>query len=81
MKRSTLIRGVVILWTLLVTAIATWCYGAIVAGGAGLNWIEVASIAFFAVLFGWITFSFGLAFVGWVVLDARPSRRCDVGGV
>ncbi|MGB7329732.1 MAG: glucans biosynthesis glucosyltransferase MdoH [Rubripirellula sp.] len=68
-------RVAVITSTVLVTAFASWQYAIIVAGGSGTNGFELASIPAFALLFGWITFSFLLAVVGWVRLIRTEPHR------
>ncbi|TWU47966.1 glucans biosynthesis glucosyltransferase MdoH [Rubripirellula reticaptiva] len=65
----------VITSTVLVTTFASWQYATIVAGGSGTNGFELASIPAFALLFGWITFSFLLAFVGWMRLIRNTPMR------
>jgi membrane glycosyltransferase len=63
------VRWPIGLWTFVATVGASAFYTAVVAGGSGLNWVELISIAPFAVLFGWIAFSFGLATLGWLSVD------------
>lgn len=59
-------------WTALATIAATGHYAAVVSGGSGMNWLELISIAPFALLFGWIAFSFGLATLGWQTKTSTP---------
>lgn len=63
-------RGVFVV-TLIGTVIATATYYWVIAGGNHLNLFELLSLPFFALLFGWIVFSFSLASLGFVCLWRR----------
>ncbi|QDV56920.1 glucans biosynthesis glucosyltransferase MdoH [Rosistilla oblonga] len=65
-KTTRFIRVLVALATLLMTALATGSYLAVASAGNGLNLLELISVPFFAVLFGWISFSFWLATLGFL---------------
>ncbi|WP_040767634.1 glucans biosynthesis glucosyltransferase MdoH [Novipirellula maiorica] len=65
------IRRAVFLWTLVATAIGTATYYWVIAGGNHLNVFELLSLPLFALLFGWIVFSFSLASLGFVCLWRR----------
>ncbi|QDV71067.1 Glucans biosynthesis glucosyltransferase H [Rosistilla carotiformis] len=67
LRRTTqLIRVLVTIATLAMTALATSSYLAVAAGGNGINALELVSVPFFAILFGWISFSFWLATLGFL---------------
>lgn len=68
------IRWAIGVWTGLATTSATAFYAVVVAGGSGLNWVECLSIVPFALLFGWIAFSFGLATLGWFRLGRSKTN-------
>ncbi|TWU02966.1 glucans biosynthesis glucosyltransferase MdoH [Stieleria varia] len=72
--RTKVIRRVVALATLLLTAAATGSFVAIALGNGDWNLFEVLSAPLFAILFAWIAFSFCLATVGFLSL-ARQNWR------
>ncbi len=73
--RTKSIRLLVTVATAIVTLAATASYIAVSAGDSGLNIFQTLSVPLFAILFGWIAFSFCLATIGFVVLARRPSQR------
>ncbi|TWU41460.1 Glucans biosynthesis glucosyltransferase H [Novipirellula aureliae] len=77
-RRMRAIRALVALATLLMTLLASSSYIAVASNGAGINIIEWMSVPLFAILFGWIAFSFWLATLGFVV--ASRERRQEGRG-
>lgn len=73
-RPNRLTRWAIVAWTFIATGAGTWHYAAVVAGGSGMNWLEWLSIPPFALLFGWIAFSFGLATRGWLKTTQTPTQ-------
>ncbi|QEG41976.1 glucans biosynthesis glucosyltransferase MdoH [Roseimaritima ulvae] len=75
---TTQVRTFVVIATVGMTVVGTFVYWMVVASRGGVNLFEALTIPFFAVLFGWITFSFWLATVGFFSL-ARQRHRVTSG--
>jgi len=66
-RRTKTIRILVALATFVMTLFASSSYVAVASFGEGINFFELLSVPLFAILFGWISFSFWLATLGFVV--------------
>ncbi|MDV6030582.1 MAG: glycosyltransferase [Phycisphaera sp. RhM] len=71
---SSSVRVTMILLSLGLTTIATASYLVVVGRSSGINLFEAFSAAIFALLFGWISFSFVLATIGFLTLHRRHRR-------
>ena len=76
--KTSAIRWIVFVATFIATLAATGGF-VLIASSGGFNFLEWLSIPFFAILFGWIAFSFTLATIGYIQLARKQRGRVQRG--